>query len=203
MLGFFAFKKRHWLLPWLEESTTSLRKKLEFMWPSNSYSSYEKKQKKKSPPKKLIVFAITFKTHLGEAILQFKWDCFFVEDKAQLITNTTPAAKPCGDSIPCFTGKVKTQIKGGVGKFKRGESQGLPYYLNPVLFCWTSNTCFYSIILILNLTISSQKYSCDYFAFSWFFSPSCYGWRWLALIVVGCDTCTASAVWSAVVDLYP
>lgn len=49
---------------------------------------------------------------------------FFVEDKAQLITNTTPAVKPCGDSIPCFTGKVKTQIKGGVGKFKRGEESG-------------------------------------------------------------------------------
>lgn len=171
------------------------------MWQSNSYSSYEKT--KKNLPQNSLSLQSHSKPTLGKPFSNLNEIVFFVEDKTQLITNTTPAAKPCGDSIPCFTGKVKTQIKGGAGKFKRGESQGLPYYLNPVLCCWTSNTCFYSVILISNLTISSQKYSCDYFAFSWFFSPSCYGWRWLALIVVGCDTCTASAVWSAVVDLYP
>lgn len=142
-----------------------------------------KKQKKNPPQKNSLSLQSHSKPTLGKPFSNLNEIVFFVEDKAQLITNTTPAAKPCGDSIPCFTGKVKTQIKGGVGKFKRGESQGLSYYLNPVLFCWTSNTCFYSVILILNLTISSQKYSCDYFAFSWFFFPLLL---WLKVIGIDC-----------------
>lgn len=164
---------------------TSLRKKLEFMWPSNSYSSYEK-TKKNPPQKNSLSLQSHSKPTLGKPFSNLNEIVFFVEDKAQLITNTTPAAKPCGDSIPCFTGKVKTQIKGGVGKFKRGESQGLPYYLNPALFCWTSNTCFYSVILILNLTISSQSIPVITLPSADFFPPLAMAegdWHWLWLVV--------------------
>lgn len=95
------------------------------------------KKQKKNPPQKT---SFSLQSH-SEPTLRKPFSnlneigVFLLKTKHSSLPNTTPAAKPCGDSIPCFTGKVKTQIKGGVGKFKRGESQGLPYYLNPALFC--------------------------------------------------------------------
>lgn len=83
-----------------------------------------KKQKKNPPQKNSLSLQSHSKPTLGKPFSNLNEIVFFVEDKAQLITNTTPAAKPCGDSIPCFTGKVKTQIKGGVGKFKKGGESG-------------------------------------------------------------------------------